>query len=334
MKRQSPRPRGTFNTGALWGLLTTVAGCSSAVAASFVTINATFDYGSLSPSDQATFASTIDSALSFYTANLQTPTPLTVNIQFASDTGVALGQSSTYINTISYSSFRSHLAANAGSAADTTALANLPSGSSNPVNGNSQVTASLPLLRALGFTGAGVAAPGGLDATVSLNTSLMNLTRTGAQDPSKYDLQAVVQHEVDEVLGFGSALNGLSNGAPTPTGAIQPLDLFRYDISGSRSFSTSASAGAYLSIDGVTQLAQFNQTAGGDFSDFAGPTVRVQNAFGTPGAQPDLSTAEKTALDVLGYNFASVPEPGPALIASGILLAGFAGLRHGRLSRG
>ncbi len=91
-----------------------------------------------------------------------------------------------------------------------------------------------------------------------------------------------------------------------------PEDLFRYDQHGARTLDTNINTQAFFSIDGgTTDLARFNQTAGGDFSDWfsTGPhTPQVQDAFGTPGAQPNLGV-ELTGLDVIGYDAAPVPEP-------------------------
>jgi hypothetical protein len=301
-------------------------GTTAARAQSFVQFAATYDFGTLNASDQAKFQATVQSALNYYSATLSTPAPLTVKILFKADESVGLGQSSTYYSTVSYSSFRSALTTNATSASDTTALSLLPNQSTNPVNGSTTVSASLPLLRALGYN-ASVSQP---DSTVSLKTSLMNLDRTTI-DAAKYDLKAVVFHEVDEVLGFGSALNGLSNGAAAPTGAIGTLDLFRYNSNGSgtRSFTTSAGANASFSINGTTLLTSFNQNAGGDFHDFTGG-IQVQNAFATPGATPNLGTAELTALDVIGYTVSAIPEPSSVALLAGIGAIGFVGYQRAR----
>ena len=312
--------------------LMAAACCSQAQAQFNLSFNATYDFGSLTAPQQANFVSTINSALSFYSSSLQTPTPVTVGILFKADESISLGQSTTYIGTESYADFRTKLVANAGSAVDAVALSFLPTGANNPANGSTQVTTSLPLLRALGFASGDNAAVGGVDSTVSLKTSIMNLDRIGAQNPSFYDLKQVVWHEVNEVLGFTSAISGSSQGAPAPTGAISAADLFRYRGIGVRSFSTSLSEVSYLSYDnGATKLAGYNQTAGGDFSDFDGNPPSVQDAFSTPGLQLDQGLAEKTALDIIGYNFTSVPEPGALGLAAAVTLIGFAAVRKLRV---
>jgi len=143
----------------------------------------------------------------------------------------------------------------------------------------------------------------------------------------------VAEHEIDEVLGLGSAL-------PTPQfNAPFPEDLFRYDASGVRSFTTTATAKAFFSINGTTDLAQFdNQNDGGDFGDWQsnplppGVQPKVQDAFATSGATPALGV-ELTALDVIGYDrIASIPEPGTGvLLAAALVVLG--GLNYARVSR-
>ena len=56
---------------------------------------------------------------------------------------------------------------------------------------------------------------------------------------------------------------------------------------------------------------RFNQTQGGDFSDWYSPggqTPQVQDAVGTQGAQPTLNV-ELTRLDVLGYTRIATATP-------------------------
>jgi len=312
-------------------LLLAVACSPFARAQTFVQFTATFDFGTLSAPDQAKFQATINSALNFYSTTFTTPTPLNVSILFMADESVSLGQSSTFVNTVSYTNFRAALVTNSGSSSDTTALSLLPIQTNNPVNSSPNLSISTPLIRALGLSGGTTG--GEPDSTVSLKTSIMNLDRTTI-DPAKYDLKSTVWHEVNEVLGFGSALNNLNNGDPTPTGAIGSLDLFRYTTGNlsTRSFTTDLNAGASFSINGTTALTGFNQTQGGDFHDFIGGT-QVQNAFGSPGTTPNMGTAELTALDVVGYNLSGVPEPQTYALFAGLASLGWVAIQRRRRAK-
>jgi hypothetical protein len=236
---------------------------------------------------------------------------LTVNIYF--QTGGGLGESNKLIYDIGYQNFRSGLQNNfaaSGNANQGTALAHLPNLGTNPVNGTTDLLASSADARILGQSTPtlldqnGNAGSGGsfiYDGIITLNTAL-----TFPDQPnngSNYSLVAVAEHEIDEVLGLGSTVGGTGFFA-------NPLaeDLYRFNQSGGTRSYTTAGDNAWFSIDGgTTALVQFNQSGVGDYGDWhLGSTpVRVQDAFGTPGAMPTIGTdggAEVTALNVIGYN--------------------------------
>jgi hypothetical protein len=277
---------------------------AAAAPARAITITPTFDSTITSDPNAATIESTINAAIGVYEQNFSDP--INVTITFQEET-TGLGNSNFYFTTVSYSDYLAALENSASDATDTTALAHLPAGPDNPVNGSRHVNLQDANARALGFS---VSPPAGqTDGTISLNTSTMNLSR-GSIDPTKYDLMATTMHEIDEVLGIASALTGLQNGSPAPTGAIWPLDLFRYAANGSRSFDTGAGTSAFFSLDGTTDLVQFNQHAPGDYNDWfsypsGGNPPRVQDAYATPGATPNLGV-ELTALDAIGFHFIPV----------------------------
>ena len=260
----------------------------------------TFDATITGSPNAAAIEAAINADCAFYAANFTDD--VTVNIKFATESS-GLGNSSVYYYSIGYQDYYNYLVANAATANDALALAHIAPDASgnNPVNGSAQIYITTANYRVVsGSTDAPA-----FDGYIYLNTSLMNLNRTSVNQ-SKYDLQAVAYHEINEVLGLLSSLDGSANGAAAPTGPINTMDLFRYDQNGARSFNTIAATQSYFSLNGVTHLERFNQTQGGDFHDWysnGAHTPSVQDAYGTAGSAGilDNKTAELTALDVIGY---------------------------------
>jgi len=294
-----------------------------------LTILATFDSTITSDPNAAQIESAINSAISAYQSNFSDP--ITVNITFQEGRG--LGSSTFGVYTFSYYSFYNALLADATTADDTAALARLaqdpaPTGitSVNPVTGTTFVHLKAANARAIGLN-CGCGNEGG---TITLNTNVLAPGSLGSS--GAYNLVPVVEHEIDEILGLGSTLGlGLTGASGTYPYAE---DFFRFASAGTRSFSESSSITSYFSIDGATDLAQFNQNLGGDYGDWAsnplppGVAAQVQDAFATPGALPSLGV-ELRALDVIGYNRVVTPEPGTMfLMGGGLLLAAFARRRR------
>lgn len=265
-------------------------------------INPTWDTTITSDPNAAAIENTISNAILVYETKFSDP--ITVNIKFA-EMGTGLGQSSTFFSAIPYSTFYNALVADSKTTNDVIALANIPFNSGNdPVDGSSSIRVTTANQRALGLS------PGAVqfDSTISLNISIINIDRISI-NPSKYDLMAVVSHEMDEALGASSSL---TSSGPQPNS--RPVDLFRYNSAGQRSYTTSGDD-AWLSFDGgITRPVQYNQNASGDYGDFwssGAHTPRVQDAFGTPGATPNLGV-ELTLLDVIGYDLV-IPPPPPTI---------------------
>ena len=183
--------------------------------------------------------------------------------------------------------------------------------------GTSNVELSIPNAGALGcahFTGGCTSVAS--DSTITVNPTPLSgqvqFTRIDGQVASpNYDFIGVAEHELDEVLGLGSALDGCST-----TPCVRPEDFFRYDQTNARSFTISSSAMAFLSINGgVSDLVQLNQDPNGDRGDFFSPgtttqdqnapcTAIVQNAFSCNGqvASVTRNSPEIQALAAMGWD--------------------------------
>jgi len=249
----------------------------------------------------------INNVINFYESTFSTP--ITVNIEFH-NMSTGLGSSFFVFYNGPYSSYRTALGTAATSADDATALANTPTGSTNPINGTANTGIKSANGRAVGlntpevtfgtgpcpgFTGSGC---------IGINVTLAN---------SHGYLMSVVEHEIDEILGLGSALNGTSTPATPWT-----EDLFRWASPGVRSYAANPSTSnpciapsAFFSIDGgSTNLNEFNNCAnGGDYGDWITHTPsQVQDAFTNFSGTPTLTftSTEIRALDVIGYNLATI----------------------------
>ena len=263
-----------------------------------ITILPVWDASITNDPNAATIESTISAACALYQSDFSDPITISVTFQ---EMNSGLGQSEEFAYGLSYSSYRAALVAAATTPDDLTALAHLPVQTGNPVNNNTNIFVRSTLAWELGiFSGF----QGEYGGTISLNTGIMNLS-DAQTNPGKYSLFSVTCHEIDEVLGTGSMLNDVKPGAESLADPVDTEDLFRYDASGNRSYTTNINATSYFSLDGKNDLAQFNQVSSGDFGDwysyYGGVVPQVQDAFFTPGANPRPGV-ELRVLDVLGYH--------------------------------
>ena len=292
------------------------------VAITGLTIVPTFDGSITGDPTAAGIEAAINSAIGVFHQDFANP--ITVPIYFT-EMSSGLGQSNYDLTSVTYSDFRTALASEPVSSVRSAALASLPNQTTDPIPNatiNTQLwlsAANTDALVASGQLSSNYYTTPQYDGTISLNTS-STYTGPGSVGPQgNYSLETVVLHEIDEVLGLGSALP--SYGTTSGLNAPRPEDLYRYGANGSRSFSTSATS-AYFSLNGTTDLAQFNNANnGGDYGDWAsnplpaGASPEVQDAFITSNANIPLGPNEFAALQAIGY--VQVPDATPlALLAA------------------
>lgn len=294
---------------------------------------------------------TIDAAIGVFESTYSNPIDVTIEFQ----EGSALGYNQEgFVYTETYHAFYDALV---DEDANPAAIAGLTQNGGNswfnPVTDSMVILVKSANMRALGLGGEPlcdvIGAPGSLtcnsvagganavDGIISLNTAITYPPQPN--NSSEYSLMAVTEHEIDEVLGAGSAIPDTRSGiasASTPA----PDDLFRYTANGTfASLTVNCSAApipVYFSYSGATDLAQFNNSCnGGDFGNWqsnplpAGARPEVQDAFQTPGARPAYGPNEIALLTAIGY----VDPPPPAAPEPGtwiLLLISAALFAHGR----
>lgn len=329
------RERGIFAADSAWHpwhlirlvlvLAIVLAGRPTQAFADFV-INPTFDSSITSNANSAILQADINTAVAIYHSLFTDNVTVSILFRYSDKApngellGGTLAQSGTGLQLRPYSTVKSAITSDSKTSHDSSAVAHLPAAIAFP-NNPTWIGISTANARALGFS-----APGFLDSTGGTNGSFdgivtinsgqpFQLDRTGGIASNKYDVMQALEHEIDEVLGLGSVL---PNTTIVGVSAVRTQDLFRYSAPGAISLDSSGSASSYFSIDGgTTNLVNFNQNPGGDYGDWGSTsTTLVQQAFGSTGTQSDVSahTPEAVALDVIGYDLVSNPEPSSWLL--------------------
>ncbi len=146
---------------------------------------------------------------------------------------------------------------------------------------------------------------------IGSSSSLYFPTKGSTIGSHQYDAVGVAAHEISEVMGRASGLDGVTSGSHNVT--YTPLDLFRYTAPNVRDLTPTT--GYFSATDGsggATALNTYNiPKNGGDAADWAsaGATNAVVNdafdAFGTPGVTTSVSPTDILQEAVLGYNLTS-----------------------------
>ena len=270
-------------------------------AASF-TITPTFDSSFATNTHAAVIESVIQSAIKVYESTFSDPINVAITFDLSSSLDDAVSETEWTPLTISYDTFSQALQKDAKDATDTMATAANPVALTNPVNGTKSIHIKPANAKALGISPCDPSCPQS-DATIMIDP-----TQTDVEG-GHYSLLTAVEHEMDEALGLGSSLGVFTDNNPSPE------DLFRYNASGKRSFSLSSDVSAYFSLNGTTDLAQFDNSGYGDYGDWltGAALPQVQDALMTQDESPVLSVNEITALDAIGYDLAT-PEPGSLMM--------------------
>ncbi len=243
----------------------------------------------------------------------------------------ALGQSMSYLTSVSYSSLVSALQATKTDTTDASVIASLPA--TAPVSG--YIWVSTAEAKALGLTSAtGTSTDGfvGFSSTYGFTYNDTNGVAAGT-----YDLNGTALHELTEVMGR-MMFTGGSIGSYSPSYTL--LDLLHYSSAGVRDFS--ASTPGYFSADGgTTNSGGFNTVSGGDAGDW-GSTMGndALNAFSYSGVVNGFSASDLKVMDAIGWAYAGgtplakPPAPtGISVVASTSALSsiqGTSGLNGGR----
>jgi hypothetical protein len=154
-----------------------------------------------------------------------------------------------------------------------------------------------------------------IDGSVGFGSSWSYAMSPGAIGPHQFDLQAVAQHEITEVMGRLGTEGQTVGGVP----AYTPLDLFNFSAPGALELSAN---GGYFSNDaGHTNLGTFNNASlnGGDIADWASINSPAQSgtitgatgydafdAFIPTGASGQITPSDIAEMAALGYTIRTV----------------------------
>jgi hypothetical protein len=271
-------------------------------------INPVFDSTITSDARASAIEGSINSVISLYESKFTDN--ISVKVYFQEGGGLGSSNFGFYFN--GASTAISALTADATSADDATAVSHLGTNVFGSVAYTSANGRALGL-NTPGFISAGTSSD--FDGVISLNTGIC-FTNHNSPVAGQFDLFSATAHELDEVLGTPSGASGAQ---------AFTADLFRYDGAGNRSFSGDTTTHAFFSIDGHTDINEYNQfghTPGGDWGDWvAHSPSQTQDWSINSGITINPGEPEFRLLDVIGYNRAPVPEPASfAVLGLGVLV--------------
>jgi len=307
--------------------------------ANALTITPSFDSSITAAPDAGAVESTINAVINTYEGLFSDPIDVTIFFQRAPLLNDLASQSKASLYAVGYFVYTGQMVVDAvfnDNPVLASAVLNLASG-----NKSDLIVETSADLRALGFDAPGLLGTDGerfhgtLDGVIILDSGT-DFEYSRPVSPASIDARWAIAHEINEVLGVGGAGGSILNAAfdlgevspPFFGGVIGGEDLYRYAAPGIPSLTLDSDAAAYFSIDGgKTDLARFDQDHTMDYADWyaQGPCLPlVQRAAFCNGLAVDVTrdSPEVVALQAVGYELRSVPEPTTA----SIFFAGLGGL--------
>lgn len=320
-------------------VLTLVMVCSHCIRESQAAVMILFTGSTGNPNADAGFQLAANFIQSRFSDNVN----VVIDRGFTSLGGGILGSAGSITQPFNYTDFRSAVINDVSSSSDATYAANLPGGSFSVYtnrttnNGNS----SVPYLDTIGpnttnveLTTANAKALGlssstGPDAFITISSDFpWDFDNTNGVSAGSQDFVGVAIHELMHAMGFVSGVDDLdfSPGSSSDDDyRVSALDFTRHSAASFAAFAdvdfTADARAKYFSVDGgVTNL---TPGAGGGFStgvnfgdgrqashwkDNLG--LGIMDPTSLPTGQTNIVTAlDLRALDVIGWNLVSVPEP-------------------------
>jgi hypothetical protein len=264
-----------------------------------LTIRPVFDGSITSRSDAAQIEAAFNSVATEFDRRLSSPAIVSIAVSWggvggsAIPLGVVGASRDNLYDGLSFTQIRRYLSASAArnplDAAFAAAVKTLPTAAPAGVDSYSLPSAQA---KALGLIAGNQA---GYDGYVGFSSNYAYSFSGTAPLQGAYDFQAVAAHEIDEVLG---RITGLDGSSPSYRSVF---DLYRYAAHDKLSFAYGSTA--YLSFNaGATSLGSFNTVGAGDRSDWKAGVADAQLAYLSPGLIAPLGTVDWKVLDALGWN--------------------------------
>lgn len=281
---------------------------SSAQASLIITPTFTANFVSAFGANAAAAESSWIAAADVFSSNFSDSIHVNITVDGVAGTSV-FGQSSTSLRTVSYSSLRAAVVADAKTADDKTAIGTGGSLPASDPNSGSTWKVSRAEAKALGLIADDLLS----DGTTTFGAGNA-FTFSGTIASGTYDFEGVAEHEISEVLGR----IGLKS-----TSQQTLLDAFSFSGAGTRNLAGGSDS---FSIDGGTTLLKTYNDPGSnglDSRDWAPGTNDAFNQYAAPGVSNSFSSVDLQELDVIGYDrIITSPEPASGLLLTAALLIG------------